>query len=217
VSRAPVAVMGRAGLTRDVLVHLISTAGYEAVDASSLAVDPGRRIVVVLVEPRVHDWEAIPPGFPIVAVAPEAAEDADVLALLLEGADAVLDAEDDAAAVFAAIDALAADHALLRPRQARLALLELRRLAAERTGELRLTKREAQILASIERGEAVKQTARALGIAEKTVQNLQSRLFRKLGARNRAQAVARAHQLGVMHDSTTRARQLAVDGNGDTT
>ena len=40
-----------------------------------------------------------------------------------------------------------------------------------------LTPREHQILHSIDRGESVKQTARALGISPKTVENLQSRLF----------------------------------------
>ena len=65
-------------------------------------------------------------------------------------------------------------------------------------GQPSLTPREIDILASIDRGEVVKQTARQLGISEKTVQNIQSRLFRKLGARNRAQAVARAHELGLL-------------------
>jgi DNA-binding CsgD family transcriptional regulator len=61
-----------------------------------------------------------------------------------------------------------------------------------------LTPREVDILESIERGESVKQTARSLGIAIKTVENLQSRLFRKLGARNRAQAIAKAHDLNLL-------------------
>jgi DNA-binding CsgD family transcriptional regulator len=54
------------------------------------------------------------------------------------------------------------------------------------------------ILLSIERGDSIKQTARHLGISEKTVQNLQSRLFTKLRARNRVQAITRAHQLGLL-------------------
>jgi DNA-binding NarL/FixJ family response regulator len=61
-----------------------------------------------------------------------------------------------------------------------------------------LSRREREILESIAAGRAVKQTARDLGIAPKTVENLQGRLFRKLGARNRAQAVARAHALGIL-------------------
>ena len=83
--------------------------------------------------------------------------------------------------------------------------LSARRLAAAaRTGhvvaqaELRLTPRELSILESVERGESVKQTARSLGIAMKTVENLQSRMFRKLGARNRAHAVTIAHRLGLL-------------------
>jgi DNA-binding CsgD family transcriptional regulator len=67
--------------------------------------------------------------------------------------------------------------------------------------DMHLTPREAAILASVERGESVKQTARTLGIAMKTVENLQSRMFRKLGARNRAHAVTIAHRLGLLEGS----------------
>jgi DNA-binding CsgD family transcriptional regulator len=45
-----------------------------------------------------------------------------------------------------------------------------------------------------------------LGIAEKTVENIQARLFRKLGARNRPGALAAAHALGLMPDRP-RSRQ----------
>lgn len=61
-----------------------------------------------------------------------------------------------------------------------------------------LTVREADILCSIARGDTVRQTARSLGIAEKTVENTQARLFRKLGARNRSGALATAHALGMV-------------------
>jgi len=61
-----------------------------------------------------------------------------------------------------------------------------------------LTTREGEILSSIARGDTVRQTARTLGIAEKTVENTQARLFRKLGARNRAGALANAHELGLV-------------------
>jgi methylmalonyl-CoA mutase N-terminal domain/subunit len=44
-----------------------------------------------------------------------------------------------------------------------------------------LTVRERQILAPIDRGDSVKQTARARGISIKTVESLQHRLFRKPG------------------------------------
>jgi two-component system nitrate/nitrite response regulator NarL len=61
-----------------------------------------------------------------------------------------------------------------------------------------LTPRERDILRSIASGDTVRQTARTLGIAQKTVENIQARLFRKLGVRNRAGAVASAHSLGLL-------------------
>jgi DNA-binding CsgD family transcriptional regulator len=63
-------------------------------------------------------------------------------------------------------------------------------------GVLTLTPRDRDILDSIDRGESVKQTAYALGISMKTVENLQAALYRKLGVRNRVQAVAMAHAIG---------------------
>jgi DNA-binding NarL/FixJ family response regulator len=66
-----------------------------------------------------------------------------------------------------------------------------------------LTSREAEILRSIAAGHSVRETARWLGIAVKTVENTQARLFRKLDARNRAGALASAHALGLvgsLHD-----------------
>lgn len=61
-----------------------------------------------------------------------------------------------------------------------------------------LSPREREIVESIDRGESVKQTAHRLGISPRTVDNTQRILFRKLSARNRAQAVARAHALGLI-------------------
>ena len=63
-----------------------------------------------------------------------------------------------------------------------------------------LTSRERDILKSIASGDTVRQTARTLGIAQKTVENIQARLFRKLGVHNRSGAIASAHSLGLMGD-----------------
>ena len=54
------------------------------------------------------------------------------------------------------------------------------------------------MLELIVQGESVKQTARTLGIAVKTVENTQSRLYRRLGVRNRSQAVAVAMRAGLV-------------------
>lgn len=61
-----------------------------------------------------------------------------------------------------------------------------------------LTGRERQILNSVKAGDTVKQTARALGIAVKTVENTQGRLFCKLGVRNRSEALSKAYRLGLL-------------------
>lgn len=61
-----------------------------------------------------------------------------------------------------------------------------------------LTNREQQILNSIAHGHTIRQTARALGIAAKTVENTQARLFRKLGTHNRAETLATAYHLGLI-------------------
>ncbi|HKT01979.1 MAG TPA: LuxR C-terminal-related transcriptional regulator [Rugosimonospora sp.] len=62
----------------------------------------------------------------------------------------------------------------------------------------RLTARELDILRSIGRSHTLRQTARLLGIAVKTVENTQSHLFRKLGVRNRAEALTAAYSLGLL-------------------
>lgn len=61
-----------------------------------------------------------------------------------------------------------------------------------------LTAREQDILRSIGRSLTVRQTARTLGIAVKTVENTQGHLFRKLGVHNRAEALAAAYSLGLL-------------------
>jgi DNA-binding CsgD family transcriptional regulator len=62
----------------------------------------------------------------------------------------------------------------------------------------KLTPREFDILGSIARGHTIRQTARMLGIAVKTVENTQARLFRKLGVRNRMEALTIADALGLI-------------------
>ena len=70
---------------------------------------------------------------------------------------------------------------------------------APRGSELpELTSRESDILRSLARGHSIRQTARALGIAPKTVENVQTRLFRKLGVRNRSGALAVADAFGLL-------------------
>jgi DNA-binding CsgD family transcriptional regulator len=59
----------------------------------------------------------------------------------------------------------------------------------------------SDIAASLARGHSIRQTARALGISPKTVENTQTRLFRRLGVRNRAEALGALEALGLLPDT----------------
>ena len=56
-------------------------------------------------------------------------------------------------------------------------------------GRVRLTRREAQVLAHIVRGVSSKEIGTALGIGKRTVDNFRMNIMRKLGARNIADLV----------------------------
>jgi two-component system, NarL family, nitrate/nitrite response regulator NarL len=96
-------------------------------------------------------------------------------------------------------------------------------------GRPELTARESDILRFGAQGYSIRQTARLLGISPKTVENVQTRLFSKLGVRNRAGAVAVANAFGLLrttapapgvsraedtaqHGRPAAARPLAVSG-----
>lgn len=156
--------------------------------------------LLVLVDPVGTDWPVDAAAPPIVLVLSTAPSRADVLSALLRGAVAVLTVDEVAGDLVAALW-LAAHGFVALDGCAGGALLEsLRVTAAPTPRPLVLTSRESDILRSIADGHTVRRTAQVLGIAEKTVENTQARLFRKLGARNRPGALAAAHALGLMPD-----------------
>jgi DNA-binding NarL/FixJ family response regulator len=82
----------------------------------------------------------------------------------------------------------------------------LARWAPDRAASVpQLTAREHDILRSIASGHTIRQTARVLGIAAKTVENTQARLFRKLGARNRAETLTIADRWGLVDWATAHS------------
>jgi DNA-binding NarL/FixJ family response regulator len=190
-------LVGHFGLGLEVFRHLLEGVGVVIVHPEG-AVDEVEAVadVVLLVEPGPEHWAAIEGrDIPIVLVRGQRADDAEVVESVLAGADAVLHCDSDPDTVLAVMAKVSRGGSVMEPNQMRV-VAGLARAACARPG-VALSRREAEILASIAEGKAVKQTARDLGISPKTVENLQGRLFRKLGARNRAQAVARAHALGL--------------------
>lgn len=187
-------VLGALGLAIDCLTHLLIGAGVVTLGPD----DPGPRpsaSVVVLVEPSAEHWSAARAKESPVVVVSQATDLSSVVAAVLRGAEAVVPSDSAPERLLNAISVVAQGGTLLAPLEARALVCAAR--AATQVSVL-LTRRERQIIESIAGGASVKQTAVELGIAPKTVENLQGRLYRKLGVRNRAQAVARAHVLGLL-------------------
>jgi DNA-binding NarL/FixJ family response regulator len=203
LSSTPTFLVGAPGTVRDLVAAVLSLQGVpvtvcdgaDELLAAATEVDS----VIVLISPGPEDWDtARPASRPVVLVSEVHLGADEQLAAVLRGADAIVHTDSSPVELAEAVAAVRRGETILDPLSAR------RLAAAARTGhvvahaELRLTPRELSILESVERGESVKQTARSLGIAMKTVENLQSRMFRKLGARNRAHAVTIAHRLGLL-------------------
>ena len=157
-------------------------------------------IVVVLVDPTYDDWlvPATLGAHPVVVLTAEP-DLPTFVDMLLRGARALMQAEDvgtDLVSVLSAVvmgyvvvDAAPADH---------VAGWMAVRLAAGSSAVPVLTRREHDILGLLARGHTIRQTAQALGVTAKTVENAQGHLFRKLGAHNRAEALALAYRLGML-------------------
>jgi DNA-binding NarL/FixJ family response regulator len=197
--RPYVLLLGQPGLAREVVEKVLLAAHVDLVDLVTVESAQDVPVVAVMIEGDHEDlWDdARRLGTPVVLVTHGELDTVGIVDAVLRGADAVVHLDNETEEVLEAIRVVAGGGTVLTPADAR-AVVESARIRLDDRATITLTRRECDILASIERGESVKQTARALGIAIKTVENLQSRLFRKLGARNRAQAIAKAHDLSLL-------------------
>ncbi|BCB91521.1 LuxR C-terminal-related transcriptional regulator [Phytohabitans suffuscus] len=157
-------------------------------------------VPVILVDPTPAAWQRLGDArVPIMVVTTRPMSRGETLDALGRGAVAIVAAERIGEALVPALTLAAAGHLTIDPAAANWLIAAAGTHAGEADGGLpELTIREGDILRSIAAGHSVRQTARSLGIAEKTVENTQARLFRKLGARNRAGALATAHVLGLL-------------------
>jgi DNA-binding NarL/FixJ family response regulator len=160
-------------------------------------------LITVLVDPTEHDWPASETrrGDLVVIVTSREPRRSDVTKALSGGIATVPASRvDDLLAP--AIRAAAQGYVLINSTYVRALLGPSH---GDSNGgwqrwELALTPREREILTSIGRGHATKQTARLLGISIRTVENLQSNLFRKLRVHSRAAALVAAHDLGLLDE-----------------
>lgn len=69
---------------------------------------------------------------------------------------------------------------------------------SRKPGEAALSSREREVIRLVADGATNRQVADTLGIGAESVKTILARMFAKLGVRKRAEAVARAHELGLL-------------------
>ena len=159
-------------------------------------------VVAVLVDPTYDDWQpAASLGAHTIAVLSAEPQPATLSDTLLHGVRALVRMEDVAADLGLILAVVVRGY--LAADAVRMA--DLLRATAVRPGDgasqtPALTPREYDILGLIAGGRTIRQTARALGITAKAVENAQARLYRKLGARNRVEALTIAHRHGLLDE-----------------
>jgi DNA-binding NarL/FixJ family response regulator len=203
-------VRGRDGPSRDAVAATLlqqriafvsETAAYQSTTPDGLL--PWERwqsgpAALVLIEPAPDDWpEDGDAVLATVLVLPVNSHRADALDGVRRGASAVVRGEYITQDLVPVLTLALRGYLTFDAADARTLFAGLRD-ADQGSGLPDLTARECDILRSIAAGHTVRQTARSLGIAAKTVENTQARLFRKLRARNRAGALAAAHSLGLL-------------------
>jgi DNA-binding NarL/FixJ family response regulator len=141
----------------------------------------------------------------------DSATSAEATALLFAGASGCLPWPDcDAAELIRATRTIAGGHAALHPAAAAAVLARWRndrKADPSRTSgdasparDMSFTSRERDVLNALGRGLPTKTIGRELSISPKTVESHITRVLTKLGARSRAQAIAVAHERGLLSE-----------------
>jgi DNA-binding NarL/FixJ family response regulator len=158
------------------------------------------RVVALLVDPADDDWD-LPDRLAVPAVVVRSADPDVALAVdaVLHGAYALVGRADIEQDLIAVLTLVSRGYRTLGAANVRLLANWMSAVIAQpATAPPELTGRERDILSSIANGHTVRQTARSLGIATKTVENTQARLFRKLGTHNRSETLIAAYRLGLL-------------------
>jgi DNA-binding CsgD family transcriptional regulator len=157
-------------------------------------------VVVLLVDPDLAGWRAAQALHrPVVVLYSDPADRAAPAIGLGTGAAAALTADGVDDRLVHLLSVVAQGYVVVDRKNAH-PLLHRPGGAGTAAGAGDITAREDDILRSIAQGHTLRETARTLGIAVKTVANAQSHLFRKLGAHNRPSALVAAHARGLLPD-----------------
>ena len=160
-------------------------------------------IVAALVDPATPDWDLVAElGIPALLVHSKPVDPPELAEALASGATALVPADKIEEHFLSVLRMVSQGYLVVgsRPMRPLIGAVRARWEDGVAGGvELpELTARESDILRCLAQGDSIRQTARALGIAPKTVENVQTRLFRKLGVRNRSGAFAVADAFGLL-------------------
>ena len=192
------AVGGRPGAVREVVTSALRFAGIEIGDPGGPEGEGAS--IVVLVLPTERDWDAAARyQTPVLVVERGSPTPAEVVAALMRGADAVIGTDAGLRELLDTASRVARREAVLHGDVARR-LVAASRYGPTNSSSTDFSSLELAVLSSIARGESTRQGVARLGVSRSAVDHATSRLLRKLGARNRAQAVVRAHDLGLLSE-----------------
>jgi DNA-binding NarL/FixJ family response regulator len=173
-------------------------------------------VVAVLVDPQPPDWDmAAELGVPAVLVHTTPVGPPELAEALARGATAQVPAERLDAHFLSVLRMAGQGYMVVdaRPMQPVVGAVRAR-WDKDAPGGLELpelTARESDVLGAVAQGLSIRQVARQLGIAPKTVENVQTRLFRKLGVRNRSGALAVADAFGLLPERAEPEQPVSPD------
>jgi len=160
-------------------------------------------IVAALVDPGQQDWDLVAElSIPAILVHSKAVDPPELAEALASGATALIPADRIEEHFLSVLRMVSQGYLVVGSTPMRPLIGAVRARwedgAAGRLDLPELTARESDILRCLAQGYSIRQTGRVLGIAPKTVENVQTRLFRKLGVRNRSGAFAVADAFGLL-------------------
>jgi DNA-binding NarL/FixJ family response regulator len=161
------------------------------------------QIVAVLADPGRPDWDLVTElGIPAIMIHSKPVDPPELAEALASGASALIPADRIGDHFLSVLRMVGQGYLVVgsSPMRSLIGAAQARWEdgPAGRLGLPELTARESDILRCLAQGYSIRQAARALGIAPKTVENIQTRLFRKLGVRNRSGAFAVADAFGLL-------------------